>query len=96
MKLSVDIRPITYLKTRTAELVNRTRRHRRPVIITQKGCAVVVVQDIESYERDRDTLLMLKLLAQGNEDVGRGHVVSQDALFDRLEKLVKNTRSSQS
>ena len=65
MKLSEDIKPITYLKTRAAELINTISTRRSPVVITQNGEAKAVVQDIRSYERDRSALLMLKLLAQG-------------------------------
>ena len=56
------------------------------MIITQNGEAKVVVQDIKSYERDRDTLLMLKLLAQGVAESERDETMEQAAFFNKLEK----------
>ena len=37
MKMSEDIRPVTYLKSRTADLLDQVNETKRPVIITQNG-----------------------------------------------------------
>jgi prevent-host-death family protein len=42
-----DVRPITQLKTRTAELVREVSERGRPITITQNGEAKVVVMDVE-------------------------------------------------
>lgn len=95
MKLSQDIKPITYMKTHSAELVDLASKTGRPVVITQSGRASVVVQDIKSYERQRDALLLLKLLAQGVEDAEAGRVTEQDKMFARLErKLAKQKKKA--
>ena len=86
MKPSEDIKPVTYMKTRSAELLESVTTHRRPVVITQNGEAKVVVQDIQSFERDREALLLLKLLAQGIAEIEKGNSVSQEELFERIEK----------
>ncbi len=90
MKLSEDIKPITYMKTNSAELVETATRKSRPIIITQNGMAKVVVQDIKSFERDRDTLLLLKLLYQGVLEAEKGEGVDQEDFFDQLEKELKS------
>ena len=86
MKPSQDIKPITYMKTRSAELIERVTTQRCPIVITQSGEAKVVVQDVKSFERDRETLLFLKLMAEGITDAEQGRLVEQDALWRRLEK----------
>ena len=50
MKLSSQIKPISYLKAHAAEIVRNIGEQREPLIITQKGEAKVVLQDIASYE----------------------------------------------
>ena len=42
------------------------------MIITRNGEARIVVQDIESYERTKETLALLKILALGNRQVEQG------------------------
>lgn len=92
MKPSQDIKPITYMKTHSAELVALTTKTGRPVVITQSGKAAVVVQDIRHYERQHDAFFLLKLLAQGVEDASHGRVIEQNKLFARLEKKLKKKK----
>ena len=56
MKLSSQIKPISYLKAHAAEIVRNLGEQREPLIITQNGEAKVVIQDIESYEQGQETL----------------------------------------
>ena len=50
MNLSQDIKPISYLKSKTADVINTVNDSKRAMIITQNGEAKAVVQDIKSYE----------------------------------------------
>jgi prevent-host-death family protein len=89
MSLKSDIRPITYLKTRTADLLDQVNDTRRPVIITQNGEPRAVLQDSESYEDMRNAIGLLKLLSQGEEDLRAGTVSPQDDVFARLEQAIR-------
>ena len=84
MRLTEDIKPVTYLKTSAAELLRKITETRRPVVITQNGEARAVVLDIESYQELRDAVLLLKLAAQGEADVAAGNVVDQKEVFRTL------------
>lgn len=90
MKVSEDIRPVTYLKSRTADLLAQVNETKRPVIITQNGEARGVLQDTESYESMKAAIAMLKLLVQGEEDIRKGRVRLQDEVFGRLETKLKS------
>ena len=96
MRTGEDIRPVTYLKTRLAELLEQVNDSRRPVIITQNGVARAVVMDPESYDSMRQTIGLLQLIAQGEEDVRAGRVVSQEKVFARagrrLRTVIKDGR----
>jgi prevent-host-death family protein len=92
MKITNDIKPVTWLKTNAASLLDQINDTRRPVIITQNGEPKAVLQDPKSYEEMRNALGLLKLLAQGEEEVRSGRVAEQDSVFRRLEKQL-NSRS---
>ena len=92
MNTKEDIRPVTYLKTRAADLLEQINTTHRPVIITQNGEARGILQDPESYDRMRTAIGLLKLVAQGEEDVRAGRVVDQDALFSRIEAGLKSKK----
>jgi prevent-host-death family protein len=76
------IEPVTTLKSKSAELVRRARETGQPIIITQNGKATAVLQDVETYQRQRKALLLLKYLARGDRDYRQGKLLS-DAEADR-------------
>ncbi|MHC5036764.1 MAG: type II toxin-antitoxin system Phd/YefM family antitoxin [Planctomycetota bacterium] len=88
MSMEEDIRPITYLKTRASDLLRQVNETRRPVVITQNGEPKAVLQDTQSYESMRNALGLLKLIAQGEEDIRKGNVRSQGAVFSRVKKAI--------
>ncbi len=93
MKVNEDIRPITYLKSRAADLIGQINETHRPVVITQKGEARAVIQDPESYENMRSAIGLLKLLAQGEEDIRQKQTTGQSEVFSRLEKKLISMKS---
>ena len=86
MKLSSQIKPISYLKAHAAEVVRELNEGGEPLVVTQNGEAKVVVQDIRSFERTQDTLALLKILALGKKQVEDGKVISFSEAFQRLRK----------
>jgi prevent-host-death family protein len=84
-----DVRPITLLKSRTAELVREVSEEGRAITITQHGEAKVVVMDVETYDRWRAALALLKALAQAEGDVERGRTVKQAEAFRRAQKALE-------
>jgi prevent-host-death family protein len=69
MNISEDIRSITYLKSKAADLLKQINDTHRPVIITQNGEAKAILQDPKSYENMRNALSLLKLIAQSEEEI---------------------------
>lgn len=86
MHLSQDIKPISYLKAKTAEVINSVNENQRTIIITQNGEAKAVVQDIKSYENLQNSLNLLKLIVQSENDVENNEVIEQDKMFENLEQ----------
>lgn len=92
MKISEDIRPVTYLKSKAADILQQINETHRPVIITQNGEPRAVLQDPESYERMKSAIGLMKVLAQGEEDVRLGRTSEQEEIFKRLEHKLKTRK----
>ena len=90
MKMSEDIRPVTYLKSRTADLLDQVNETKRPVIITQNGEARGILQDTESYKNMKAAIALLKLMVQGEEDIRKGSLSRQEDVFNRVEQRLKS------
>ena len=86
MKLSSQIKPISYLKAHAAEIVRTLGDQQEPLIITQNGEAKAVMQDIDSYEQMQETLALLKILALGNRQIEAGQVQPASDVVARLRE----------
>jgi prevent-host-death family protein len=86
MKLSSQIRPISYLKAHAAEIIRNLAEQQEPMVITQNGEAKVVIQDIESYEKTQQTMALLKILAIGMRQVEEGKFLPAEKVIKRLRE----------
>jgi prevent-host-death family protein len=86
MLLSQDIKPISYLKAKTASVINDVNENQRTIIITQNGEAKAIVQDIKSYENLQNSLNLLKLIVQSENDIENNRTIEQEEMFDDLEQ----------
>ena len=84
MKLSSQIKPISYLKAHASEIVRTLGKQGEPLIITQNGEAKVVLQDIDSFEKTQETMALLKILALGNRQIKAGQVEPATDVIARL------------
>ena len=89
MNISTDIKPVTYLKAKAADLLKQINETHRPVIITQNGEPRAVLQDPKSYENMRNAIGLLKLISQGEGDIRNGRVKSQEDVFKAIEISLK-------
>jgi prevent-host-death family protein len=92
MDASKDIEPVTTLKRDAAGLIDRARERSSPIVITQNGKATAVLQDIETFERQRRALLLLKLLAQGDRDYEAGRVLTGAEVDARMRQRLRARR----
>ena len=76
---------VSFVKAHLAEVLESVKQTRVPVVITQNGEGAAVLQDLETFERGRRALALLKVLAMGEADVQRGRVRSQQAVFAALK-----------
>ncbi|MGO2511918.1 type II toxin-antitoxin system Phd/YefM family antitoxin [Marinomonas polaris] len=91
MKLSDQIKPISYLKAHAAEVVRNLSTNMQPIVITQNGEAKAVIQDIKSYEQTQETMALLKMLALGQRQIDEEKV---QPAGDVVAKLRNRSKSS--
>jgi prevent-host-death family protein len=84
MNIIQDIKSVTYLKARAADLLDQINTTHRPVVITQNGEPKGILQDPQSYERMRNAIGLLKLISQGERSIKEGKTKSQQQVFNKL------------
>ena len=85
MSLAEQIKPISYLKSNAADIVKGFATNPETIIITQNGEAKMVVMDIGAYERQQETMALLKLLNLGRKEFHAGKFQSADDFFNEMD-----------
>ena len=93
MKLSESVKPISYLKSHTAEALRDVSENQRAMVITQHGEAKAVLQDIVSYEQTQESLALLKMLAQSAKSIRKGRSKPIKKAFADIRKQVKEQQA---
>ena len=88
---------VSYVKAHLAEVIDSVRASHDPLVITQNGANTAVILDHDSYQRTKQALAMLKLVAMGEQDIAKGRTVPQAEVFRSLKqrlqaKIAKSTK----
>ncbi len=75
-KFSEDIVPLSDLKVKPGRIVSQVDKTRRPVLLTNRGRGVAVLQSLEDYETQTDELTFLRGVVQGLIDLEEGREMS--------------------
>lgn len=89
MKLSESVKPISYLKTHASEVIRDVSENYKTILITHNGEAKAILQDVKVYDKQQETLTMLKLLALSTKSIKEGKVKPIRKAFKDLDKKIK-------
>ena len=79
-----QVKSISYLKANAAEVLMQLAEQRQPVVITRNGEAKAVLQDLTSFKKSREVLVLLKAIALGSQDIAAGRIKPAAAVISRL------------
>ncbi len=90
MKLSLadDVTPLTDFRTRSAQLLEKIKKTRRPIILTRRGRTAAVVEDIREYENRLDRISLLESIVRGLQAAELGKVVKHTEVMRQMDKLL--------
>jgi len=89
MKLSQDLKPVSYFKNNMAEVLRKLNENQGTMIITQNGEAKAAIMDITAYEELPETLAMLEMVAQGNKSLAEGRYRSADQVLKEFDERIE-------
>jgi prevent-host-death family protein len=75
-KFSEDIVPLSDLKVNPGRVVNQVDRTHRPVLLTNRGRGVAIVQSLKDYETDSEERSFLRGVVQGLMDLEEGREIN--------------------
>ncbi len=87
-----DIRPVSDLKRNPTSIVRHIRKTRRPVFLTTRGKADVVLMDVKMFEEYFEAGQLGRMLAEGETDIAAGRVRPMREFLRELKRGKKISR----
>lgn len=86
ISLTEDIRSMAEFKAEPMSLARQAKRTGRPVIVTSKGKADVVIMDAAQFEKRMKLVNLAQLLAEGEADLRAGRKRPAAEFFAEWER----------
>jgi prevent-host-death family protein len=90
INLKEDIKPISYIKTNAADMIDYINSRKNPIIITQHGEARGVLLDVESYQCMVNALSVMKLIQISEKSIQDGDIYDHDEVFSSLRERIES------
>ena len=85
MDLKKDVIPVTELKNRTKQILERVARTGEPILVTQNGRSAVFIVDVASYQAQQKRLFLLEEIAKGEKEILSGKGISHSEALRRMK-----------
>jgi PHD/YefM family antitoxin component YafN of YafNO toxin-antitoxin module len=86
MNLKEAVKPLSYIETNAAAMMDYINDYKNPIIVTQQGEARGVLIDVESYQNMIDALGMMKLIQISEKAIQTGDVYDNETVFADARK----------
>ena len=86
MDLKRDIIPVTELKNHTKEVLERVVKTGGPILVTQKGRSIVLIMDVEAFQKREKKLRLLEEIARGERELLEGKGLSHAEIKTRVSR----------
>ena len=83
-KFSEDIVPLGDMKVNPGRVVSQVEKTHRPVLLTNRGRGVAIVQSLDDYETQTEELAFLRGVVQGLMDLEDGREMNLADVKKRL------------
>ncbi|MCG8642752.1 MAG: type II toxin-antitoxin system Phd/YefM family antitoxin [Desulfobacterales bacterium] len=83
-RFSEDIVPITDLKANPGKIIRQVQEAHRPVVLTNRGRGVAVVQSLSDFEAKSDEREFMKGVLKGMVDLEEGKEINLEEVKKHL------------
>ncbi len=85
-----DIVPVSDLRQDAANVFKKLQATTEPLVITQRGRAIAVLQNIKTYERCEYERELLHLLALGEKEIEQDEGETLSSLMKKADTLLSS------
>jgi len=89
ISLVEDIKPISYIKAHTAQVLKQVKEKNNPLVITQNGEAKAVLMDVKQYQNIINSINLMKILSIGENDIKNGRFYTHNEVQNNIKAILK-------
>lgn len=83
---SDDIRPVTDLKNKSAQLLRQVQQTRRPIVLTKDGKPAAVLLNVKAFGEQLASKRLARLLREAEKELAAGKGRDIDDFFSEFAK----------
>ena len=81
--------PVTDLRQDAAAVLKKLQDSADPLVVTQRGRAIAVIQSVDAYEKSEHERELLRALAVGEKEIAEGEGHSLSSVMKEADALLK-------
>lgn len=86
LELDQDIEPLSEFRKHAADFIDRIKKQKRSIVLTQHGKSAAVLVDVSEYQRMVDKLDLMEDLMEAERQIARGEVYTHEEAKKRIEE----------
>lgn len=92
LQLDKDIQPLSEFRAKAALMIEKVKKERRPLVITQHGKSSAVLLDVSDYENMVDTIELLQEINQARQELETGKGTPHEEVMRSLKERLKQLK----
>ena len=88
LNLVQDIKPISYVKSHTADVMKQIEEKNNPLVITQNGEVKAVLMAVKQYQNIIDTINLLKIVSIGENDIKNNRFYTHEQVQNKVKTIL--------
>ncbi len=85
IEIDQDIQPLSEFRKHAADFIDRIKKQKRSIVLTQHGKSAAVLVNVSEYQHMIDKIDLMEELIEAERQIARGEVVSHE----EAKKLIK-------
>lgn len=88
LDLNQDIRPVSEFRKNAASFIDRIKKEKCSIVLTQHGKSAAVLMDVAEYQRMTEKLDKMEDLLEAERQIASGDVLSQEEAKAEINEIL--------
>jgi len=86
IEIDQDIQPLSEFRKHAADFIDRLKKQKRTIVLTQHGKSAAVLVDVSEYQRMIDKIDLMDELIEAERQIAKGEVVSHEEAKKQIKE----------